>query len=190
MCCWTLAHLLRSGLVYQFVVFANFTCATYLSAFEAPCCSHTDIYIGHWNRCHTSLLFYSCNFVLLAVSTLAPQRVAVFGSFVVFANFTCATYLSVFEAPCFSHADIYIGHWNCCHTSLLFFLRFGGSQLLFHLARRQIKRAGLSRYTSLSDLHQKNDGRTCFGARGVVTLSRAGAPSRRGWGGFCAQRGP
>ena len=127
MCCWTLAHLLRSGLVYQFVVFANFT---------------------------------------------------------------CATYLSVFEAPCFSHADIYIGHWNCCHTSLLFFLRFGGSQLLFHLARRQIKRAGLSRYTSLSDLHQKNDGRTCFGARGVVTSSRAGAPSRRGWGGFVPKEGP
>ena len=57
-------------------------------------------------------------------------------------------------------------------------------------ARRQIKRAGLSRYTSLSDLHQKNDGRTCFGARGVVTSSRAGAPSRRGWGGFVPKEGP
>ena len=33
-------------------------------------------------------------------------------------------------------------------------------------ARRQTKRAGLSRYIILSDLHQKNDGATCFCAHG------------------------
>ena len=55
-------------------------------------------------------------------------------------------------------------------------------------ARRQIKRGGLSRYTTRSNLHQKNDGCACSCARGVVTSSWAGAPSTRGWGGVRPQR--
>jgi len=40
---------------------------------------------------------YSCNYLLLAVSTLAPQRVALFVLFVAFADFTWATYLSALK---------------------------------------------------------------------------------------------
>ena len=55
-------------------------------------------------------------------------------------------------------------------------------------ARRQIKRGSLSRYTTLGNLHQKNDGCACSCACGVVTSSWAGAPSTRGRGGFRPQR--